>query len=685
MIGRNQVGERDHSVRDWESDNEEYLAAALEWLRLRLASPAAARQMDVLVPADPLSAGAELLPELLTHASVHSPDARLAAAEAAMHAAASRSPAPASVRLGQLLGLSLFEQYTLLLCAAMELDPSTAGRCADAHGDPRMTYPTFALALSCLPDPAWDVLSPHHALRRWRLVEISQPTGQPLVTSPLRADERIVNYIKGLNELDDRLEPLLVPVDTVGRSLPDSQLAAVDAVVRWCTTVTGHTVRPLVQLLGPDSRSKRLVAGEAAARLGLRLHRLPCHALPGQHADLETLARLWSRERLLLDAALYVETDDLGGDGREALLSQFLRRVEGLLFLAVDEPWPGVDPPVTTLDVGRPTRAEQHDAWSRVLGASSGSAPDALAGQFDLGVDVIEEIAGRTAVGPDADLEDRTWEACLASTRPRMDALAQRLEPKVTWGQLVLGTTELALLHQIADQVRQRSTVYEAWGFSRRMSRGLGISALFAGPSGTGKTMAAEVLANELRLNLYRIDLSAVVSKYIGETEKNLRRLFDAAEEGGALLFFDEADALFGKRSEVKDSHDRYANIEISYLLQRMESYRGLAVLATNMRGALDQAFLRRLRFVVSFPMPVPTERRAIWQRVFPAATPLGGLDLDRLADLPATGGMIHNIALNAAFAAAHAGSPVTMPIVLASARTEFRKLELPVRDRDFV
>jgi SpoVK/Ycf46/Vps4 family AAA+-type ATPase len=265
-----------------------------------------------------------------------------------------------------------------------------------------------------------------------------------------------------------------------------------------------------------------------------------------------------------------------------------------------------------------------------------------------------------------------------------MDALAQRLEPKATWQQLVVGTHELALLHQIADQVRQRSTVYEAWGFRRRMSRGLGISALFAGPSGTGKTMAAEVIANELRLNLYRIDLSAVVSKYIGETEKNLRRLFDAAEEGGALLFFDEADALFGKRSEVKDSHDRYANIETSYLLQRMESYRGLAVLATNMRGALDQAFLRRLRFVVTFEVPGLADRRAIWERVFPDQTPTDRLDLDRLADFAATGGMIHNIALNAAFAAAHAGSPVTMPAVLASARAEFRKLEIPIRDRDF-
>ncbi|MGW5472331.1 ATP-binding protein [Streptomyces chartreusis] len=248
----------------------------------------------------------------------------------------------------------------------------------------------------------------------------------------------------------------------------------------------------------------------------------------------------------------------------------------------------------------------------------------------------------------------------------------------------MLPAEESALLHALAAQAGLRTRVYEDWGFGELTTRGLGVSALFAGPSGTGKTMAAEVLARELRLNLYRIDLSAVVSKYIGETEKNLRRLFDAAEEGGALLFFDEADALFGKRSEVRDSHDRYANIEVNYLLQRMESYRGLAILATNMRSALDQAFLRRLRFVVTFPFPAVAQRREIWAGAFPSHTPTEVLDLDRLSSLPVTGGTIRTIALNAAFAAAADAGPVTMPHVLAAARTEFRKLDLPARDRDF-
>jgi SpoVK/Ycf46/Vps4 family AAA+-type ATPase len=241
----------------------------------------------------------------------------------------------------------------------------------------------------------------------------------------------------------------------------------------------------------------------------------------------------------------------------------------------------------------------------------------------------------------------------------------------------------LALLHELTSHVRHRATVYQRWGFGAAGQRGLGISALFTGPSGTGKTMAAEVLAADLRLDLFHIDLSGVVSKYIGETEKNLRRVFDAAEEGGALLLFDEADALFGKRSEVKDSHDRYANIEVNYLLQRMESYRGVAILATNLKGALDPAFLRRIRFVVSFPFPDEAARAEIWRRVFPAATPTAGIDPERLAQLTVVGGNIRNIAVNAAFMAAAADEPVTMPHLLNAARMELAKLERPFPDAE--
>jgi SpoVK/Ycf46/Vps4 family AAA+-type ATPase len=267
--------------------------------------------------------------------------------------------------------------------------------------------------------------------------------------------------------------------------------------------------------------------------------------------------------------------------------------------------------------------------------------------------------------------------------RGRLESLAERIDPRADWGDLVLPAAETATLRFLVAQMRNRTRIYEQWGFARGTDRGLEVSALFVGQSGTGKTTAAEILARELSLDLHRIDLSQVVSKYIGETEKNLRRVFAAAEQSGAILLFDEADALFGKRSEVKDSHDRYANIEVSYLLQRMEAYRGMAILTSNMKEAVDPAFLRRLRIVVRFPFPDAGQRALIWERAFPRDTPREGLDVAKLARLHVSGGSIRTIALNAAFLAADAGEPVRMGHVLRAARIECAKAEKTIGDHE--
>ena len=244
--------------------------------------------------------------------------------------------------------------------------------------------------------------------------------------------------------------------------------------------------------------------------------------------------------------------------------------------------------------------------------------------------------------------------------------------------------TELAdRLHALVAQADRRPVVYDDWGFGATLGRARGITALFAGPSGTGKTLAAEVVAGALGCDLQRIDLAGIVDKYIGETEKHLRSVFDAAESSGALLFFDEADALFGKRTDVRDSHDRYANIEVDYLLQRMEDYPGLAVLATNRKSSLDSAFLRRLRFVLDFPFPDATSRRRIWEATLPAQAPTSALDLDALARLELAGGSIVTVAVNAAFAAAAQDRAIGMDHVAAAARAELAKLDRLVRDGD--
>jgi len=683
----------------WQSANDEYLAAGVAWVRLRLERQGDTQETQSTQGNKWFQRGT---PE---RGSGASGDKDVKRAAAAMAKAEAMEPPPALLILAQRLGLSRFEQELLLLCAAVELDTRIAGLCAQAQDDPNRSYPSFALGMALFDDPAWDALSPERPLRHWRLIEINQPGAQPLTTSPIRADERIVNYLKGLNYLDDRLTPLLIPFDapfeaTRGNppdagdgssktpTLPPSQAALAQMAAQ--SLQLSATRPPLIQLVGADMVSKQLVAWHAARSFGLTLFRLPAESLPAQAGELETLARLWERESSLLPIALYLDAQEVEEraeteKGREVSpLQRFLTRSQGIFFLSTREVWPGLGSKSVVLDVEKPTPAEQRAAWTTILGSQTADLPARLTGQFNLNLPAIQGVArsvsGASSNGKSS-LLDRVWSACLARTRPRLDVLARRIEPIATWEDIVLPEVEMSLLRQIADQVEQRSKVYDEWGFREKMNRGLGISALFAGESGTGKTMAAEVIANDLRLNLYRIDLSAVVSKYIGETEKNLRRLFDAAEDGGAILFFDEADALFGKRSQVKDSHDRYANIEINYLLQRMEAYCGLAILATNMKSALDHAFLRRLRFIVNFPFPSREDRARIWRQVFPLQTPVDGVDVTHLARLNLTGGNIHNIALIAAFLAAKAGAQVSMPLVLEAARSELRKMGQPVNE----
>lgn len=716
----------------WQARNAEYLSAALAALRQRLQAAArisrAVAPQQRTAPESPPEEQARPAPasdrgpmgffwrraSTSSEPAAAAPVPLLASASAPaievpaddpvrrMAAASEGEPPPALLMLARRLGLSAFDRDILLLCVAIELDPAVAPLLALVHGHPDRDYPSFATAMNLFDRPEWEAVSPERPLRYWRLIDINQPGSRALTASALRADERIVNYVKGLNYLDDRLAPLVLRMHPPQvRTLPPSQEAAVRAMAQALGTATGTSTCTLMALRGSDRPSKQEVAAALSARLGLSLHRLPADALPSQAGELETLARLWTRESLLLPLALYIDAHELdshaGPDSPAQRLARFVARLGGLVFVDSREGIGlGVEA-LATLDVARPTPAEQQQAWANAIGDLAAELARRLAGQFDLSRPDIEAILksvpaaqpGSQGTSDAAALEPALWDACRARTRPALSRLAEKIDARATWKQLVLPPTETALLRQIAGQVRTRTRVYDDWGFRMRMTRGLGVSALFAGDSGTGKTMAAEVLANDLRLDLYRIDLSAVVSKYIGETEKNLREVFDAAERGGAILLFDEADALFGKRSEVKDSHDRYANIEVDYLLQRMESFAGLAILATNMKSALDPAFVRRLRFIVTFPYPGPAERRRMWEGVFPKDTPVGNIDHERLARLHLTGGNIQSMALTAAFMAAQLDVKdeerrVTMPLLLDAGRMEFRKLDRPVNEADF-
>jgi SpoVK/Ycf46/Vps4 family AAA+-type ATPase len=273
--------------------------------------------------------------------------------------------------------------------------------------------------------------------------------------------------------------------------------------------------------------------------------------------------------------------------------------------------------------------------------------------------------------------EEDLFYACRAQSSQKLTLLARKITPLYTWGDIILPDDRLEQLHEICAQARYRQRVFEQWGFDRAMSLGKGLSMLFVGPSGTGKTMAAEVIAGELGLDLYKIDLSGMVSKYIGETEKNLSAIFQEAAQSNAILFFDEADAIFGKRSEVKDAHDRYANIEVNYLLQKMEEYEGITILASNFPKNFDDAFTRRLRFIVGFPFPEEVYRHRMWKTMFPSDAPLGkDIDFEFLGrKLKITGGNIKNIALNAAFLAAANAGVIGMKHIIRSTKREFQKM----------
>ena len=612
-------------------------------------------------------------------------------AQGELKQAAESLPAPAALDiLAALFSLSPFERNIVLMCAGMELDSTFDSLCAAIQGDLR-PFPTFSLALAALPDAHWSALAPDAPLRYWRLIEVS--TNGLLTKSRLHIDERVLHYLTGVSSRDERLAGIVKPLLSEG-DLVSSHSKLADNLIRAWSQRQGKSALPAVLLYGDDDTGKQAIATSICAELEMNIETISAHDLPAVSNELYDLTRLWEREAALNGSALFFDCSEIDRTytGRLNIITRFCEQTRGALIIGSRKRNINLKRSIIAFEVKKPTTGEQQALWKSSLGAEADKLNgklEMIASQFDLSAQTIRHASSEilcyleTNGSENNDSSDgigkMLWDECRESTRPRLDELAQRIEPIATFDDIVLPELQKQILKEVAIHVRQRAKVYGEWGFAAKEARGLGISALFTGVSGTGKTMAAEALANELSLDLYRIDLSQVVNKYIGETEKNLKKIFDAAEEGGAILLFDEADALFGKRSEVKDSHDRYANVEVSYLLQRMEIYRGLAVLTTNMKNALDNAFLRRIRFVVQFPFPDITHRAEIWRRIFPSDTPTEYLDVEKLARLNVAGGNIRNIALNAAFLAAEESEPVRMMHLSCAARSEYLKLDKPL------
>ena len=611
-------------------------------------------------------------------------------AELKLAAIAATMPAPPALeQLATMFELSDLERNILLLCTAMELIPNFKSLCAAVQGDPQLNYPTFDLAQTIFPNFKWAATTTEAPLIFWQLIEVKP--GDTILESKLQIDRRIFYYLLGEYSQDPQLLGILAPLPpspTPGESLPPShQKIVLELESNW-----SGDILPIVQLCGTDLTDKYNIAAALSNFFEFGVQVLSAIHLPPEPDRLHHLRLRLEREAILNNSILLLECDDvdLKAPERQKAIFLFIEKIGVGLIISSRDRIPRKKRPLATFDVPKLTKAEQLDIWQDVLGSSAAQLNgqlETVVSQFNLNVPAIRTAAAiarnkfdRQQPDPannNNNLAPYLWSACRHQARPQLEDLAIRISSDVTWEDLILPAESSQKLQEIATQVKQRACVYEDWGFGKKSDRGLGISALFWGASGTGKTLAAEVLANELNLDLYRIDLSSIISKYIGETEKNLRQIFDAAETGGAILLFDEADALFGSRSQVKDSRDRYANQEVSYLLQRMEAYQGLAILTTNLKDSLDKAFNRRLRFIVRFPFPDADERALIWQRSFPQNTPTQGLNFTSLARLNVAGGYIRSIALNAAFLAAEAGEPVMMKHILQATRSEYTKLEM--------
>jgi SpoVK/Ycf46/Vps4 family AAA+-type ATPase len=628
--------------------------------------------------------------------------------------AAARGVSLALERLARLFRLSGFDVDVLLVCVAPEMNVRYGKLYSYLQNDVTRKAPTADLALNLFCRSLSEKLDARTRLTgaaplvRHQLIRHAgegHDEASPLLTRALAVDERVLNYLLDVDAPDARLAPFVRVVrpaaELADLLLPAGMLEGLARLFRAAHAATAEGAAGAMAFIfsGPAGAGKEFTAEALCGDAGCELLVADVHAMSKADADLARLLARLFREARLRRAAVYLDgAETVLGEGeqeaasRRALLAA-LEEFEGVAVLGSREPWhPSEGAPAGRyFHVAFP--APGYDArlqlWRKFLGregagVDEGVEVEALADKFGFTAgrirDAVAEARQRAVLREGAAFRVTTadlYHACRAQSSKKLMSLARKIAPLYTWADIILPPDQLEHLREVCAHVHHRQRVFAEWGFGGKIALGKGLSALFVGPSGTGKTMAAEVIAGELGLELFKIDLSCLVSKYIGETEKNLSRVFEEAEQSNAILFFDEADSVFGKRSEVKDSHDRYANIEVNYLLQRMEEYEGVVILASNYQKNIDEAFTRRIRFIVEFPLPDDDYRRRIWRKVFPEHTPLGeDIDFDFLAHkLKLSGGNIRNIALGAAFLAAGNGGRVQMGHVICAAKREFQKM----------
>ena len=620
-------------------------------------------------------------------------------------------------RLQQLFSLSEFELDVVCLALAPELDLKYERLYAYLQDDVTRRHPTLDLALNVLCASAEDRIekrvhfAPDGPLLRHGLIHVfpdphhSQPS---LLSHYFRLDPQIVNMLLNQLRLDNRLRPYC-RLTSPAVALEDVH---VTAATKQALPFLVHSIREgrthAFYFEGQRGTGKHQLAEALASQTEASLLTVDLNYAASTDADYEEIVKLVCLEVRLHNAILYLEDFDvIVREARHKRLAKLLsEQIEGVVVMAGAKPWAslaGAWKGVVVVPFPIATFEERYAWWRRGLSEADISIDEdaitAVADRFRLNqnqiTDAIETARSQTLWRAAHQQSDTTpaettpqdlFAAARRQSGQELASLAQKIESNQTWNDLVLPDDAMSQLREIVLRLIHRHRVLDKWGFERKLSSGKGVNALFAGGSGTGKTMAAEVIANELGLELYKVDLAGVVSKYIGETEKNLERIFDAAEHANAILFFDEADALFGKRSEVHDAHDRYANIEVAYLLQRMEQYGGISLLATNLRQNMDEAFVRRLAFIVQFPFPNAESRLRIWKGIWPREISLkDDVDLEYLASqFKLSGGNIKNVAVAAAFHAASDGGCVSMAHLLRATRREYQKMDKVLPETEF-
>ncbi len=600
--------------------------------------------------------------------------------------------------------LTRFETDALLVCLLPEIDRKYVQTYAFLQDDATKKGPTVDFILELLCDSleekiqAREMLAPEAPLVKYQLIRLLEDhAARPSSTTGkfVQTDERIVSFLLGDNLTDARLGTIAAvagpPSRLSGLVLSDDTKARLEALAK---NPEGRNT--VFYFHGPAGSGRHVSAGAMCAEINVPLIDVYLDRLMSLDIPIETYLPLIFREGYLQDAAIYFHDYDkwLANEKAARLfdncLSSEINRYPQWVFLSGEkdlQPQSALRKSVVDIIFPVPSYSQRRELWARFLGNGAG-LPEGLnlsdlAGTFRLtGGQILGaiETTKNIAISRDPHQAQITaadiYAACRKQFRETLNTLAHKIKSRYVWADIVLPKDQMEQLHEICAYMKHYNTVYGDWGFGNKVSLGKGLNVLFAGPSGTGKTMAAEILSTELGLDLYKIDLSMIVSKYIGETEKNLDRIFTEGQTSNAILFFDEADALFGKRSEVRDSHDRYANVEVAYLLQKMEEYDGVVILATNFRKNMDEAFARRMHFAIEFPVPEEPDRKRIWQGVFPAAAPMDEkVDLIFMArQFKITGGNIKNIAVSAAFLAASDGGVITMEHLIRATKREYQK-----------